>query len=224
MIKSIVCDVLDEEDPKVQQNLIWAWAITAREPGTKTLLLTIFLPVSENDKLEVKQTRNLRSFTINIDVLVTPTSIPTALPTFTPRPPTPTPTPTPSVIERVGNTLIDDSATTISALLSFLIGGGTLLIAILSYRRQKNQAGPETPAILDNRVQLFLLQILDEYFSEQELRDLCFQLGIDYDDLPFSGQRNKARELIAYATRQGRLKKLSDEVRKERPHLFSQDM
>jgi hypothetical protein len=39
-----------------------------------------------------------------------------------------------------------------------------------------------------------LRQILTERFDESELRTLCFDLGIDYDDLPGSGKVDKARD------------------------------
>jgi hypothetical protein len=46
-----------------------------------------------------------------------------------------------------------------------------------------------------------LRQILATRFSESELRTLCFDLGIDYDDLPGQEKASKARELIAYLER-----------------------
>jgi hypothetical protein len=34
--------------------------------------------------------------------------------------------------------------------------------------------------------------------DDEELRTLCTDLGIDYDDLPAIGCENKARELVAH--------------------------
>jgi len=53
-----------------------------------------------------------------------------------------------------------------------------------------------------------LRQILVTRFDAGELRTLCFDLGIDYDDLPGEGKANKARELVAYLNRRGRISEL----------------
>jgi serine/threonine protein kinase len=46
-----------------------------------------------------------------------------------------------------------------------------------------------------------LRRILDKRFDEGELQNLCFDLDISYDDLPATGQENKARELLDYLER-----------------------
>ncbi len=46
-----------------------------------------------------------------------------------------------------------------------------------------------------------LRQNLIDRFSEEELRDLCFDLGVDYESLPAQGKAGKARELIAHLDR-----------------------
>jgi len=77
--------------------------------------------------------------------------------------------------------------------------------------------------------QIQMLQLLSEYFDEGELRTLCFVLQISYDDLPGSGKLNKARELIDYLDRHGRLSELASkgfELRSDinwgRAHMDSQ--
>lgn len=62
-----------------------------------------------------------------------------------------------------------------------------------------------------------LLQNLTAFFSLDELQTLCFDLGIDFDDLPGTGKVNKARELIAFLERRGNLAKLVAEARRQRP-------
>jgi len=42
-------------------------------------------------------------------------------------------------------------------------------------------------------------------FSKEELRDLCFDLGVKYDDLPGEGAAAKAREVVKYLERQCRI-------------------
>jgi len=63
-----------------------------------------------------------------------------------------------------------------------------------------------------------LRQIVTQYFSAGELRTLCFDLGVDYDDLPGAGKTNKARELISYLQRRDRLPELVEMIRQLRPN------
>jgi len=63
-----------------------------------------------------------------------------------------------------------------------------------------------------------LLHQLEATFDEEEARTLCFELGIEYDDLGGRGRRAKLRELIACAERNGRLPDLVELVRQYRPH------
>lgn len=50
-----------------------------------------------------------------------------------------------------------------------------------------------------------LLKFLREKFSDHELRDLCFELAIDYESLGGEGKVAKARELVAFCERRDRL-------------------
>lgn len=45
-------------------------------------------------------------------------------------------------------------------------------------------------------------------YDEEELRTLCADLGVNYDDLPAQGRAGKARELVGRLDRQGRLLEL----------------
>jgi len=62
-----------------------------------------------------------------------------------------------------------------------------------------------------------LLQLVDFHFDEEELRELCFYLGIDYDNLPALGKINKVRELILHLLRRGRLSVLIQTAKDLRP-------
>jgi signal transduction histidine kinase len=64
-----------------------------------------------------------------------------------------------------------------------------------------------------------LRETIHAAFNKSEMKDLCFDLGLDYDELPEGGTRDKARELIAYHQRRGRLAELLDACRKQRPNL-----
>jgi len=45
-------------------------------------------------------------------------------------------------------------------------------------------------------------------FNDDELRTLCFRLGVDYDDLGGTAKSGKARELVLYMKRKRRLQEL----------------
>ena len=66
-----------------------------------------------------------------------------------------------------------------------------------------------------------LRQLLSKRFSDGELRTLCFDLGVAYEDLPGSGKADKARELVDYMDRHERL---ADLVRVGRQYVTGRSM
>ena len=64
-----------------------------------------------------------------------------------------------------------------------------------------------------------LRQVLDERFDVGELRTFCFDLGIDYDNLPGERKADKARELISYLERHNRLSHLVVLGKARRPDI-----
>ncbi len=66
-----------------------------------------------------------------------------------------------------------------------------------------------------------LRKTLSTRFGLEELRTLCFDLGIDYDDLPGEGKPAKARELIIHLERCHRVPELEDLIREEYPSRIS---
>ncbi len=69
--------------------------------------------------------------------------------------------------------------------------------------------------------QLTLRRALDDGYNTDELRDLCFELGIDYEDLPGETQSAKARELVLFAKRHNLTAQLVAVVMAARPHLLA---
>ncbi len=65
----------------------------------------------------------------------------------------------------------------------------------------------------------FLLELLANRFDKEELQTLCFKLEIDFDDLKGEGKEAKARELIYYCQRHGKLDVLIDGIIHQRPDL-----
>ena len=64
-----------------------------------------------------------------------------------------------------------------------------------------------------------LHKLLMEHFDQGELKTLCLYMGVDYDILNGEGKANKARELVQYLERRGRITELKNEVTKQRPHI-----
>ncbi len=64
-----------------------------------------------------------------------------------------------------------------------------------------------------------LYDALTQYFSKGELADLAWDMNIDYEEIPGDTKSAKARELIAYSQRRGRLDELSQQVHKRRPFI-----
>jgi hypothetical protein len=64
-----------------------------------------------------------------------------------------------------------------------------------------------------------LRQILEKRFNKGELRTFCFELGVDYDNLPGEGKANKARELVEYAERHSLIHRLITTGKRLRPDI-----
>jgi hypothetical protein len=58
---------------------------------------------------------------------------------------------------------------------------------------------------------------MEQKFSLEEVKSLCFEMGIDFESLPGEGKGAKIRELIAFCQRRGRTEELAERVRAERP-------
>jgi hypothetical protein len=67
--------------------------------------------------------------------------------------------------------------------------------------------------------QVSLLYLINEHFDIEEFRTLCYDLGVDHDNLRGEGKIPKIRELLRWMERRGRLEELVDAVRRLRPHL-----
>lgn len=64
-----------------------------------------------------------------------------------------------------------------------------------------------------------LRQVLTQYYSEGELRTMCFDMGIDYESVGGRGKAEKVVELVAYAQRYGRLDQFAAYVRQTRDFI-----
>jgi hypothetical protein len=64
-----------------------------------------------------------------------------------------------------------------------------------------------------------LHRLLDQYFSLEEIRTLCFDLGVDYESVRGEGKSARIRELILALGRNGRLPELIGLVQEQRRHV-----
>jgi hypothetical protein len=91
------------------------------------------------------------------------------------------------------------------------------LISTLEY--QAEHQPPRADLYADRETLGLLLENLKTYFSLSELQDLCFDLGIDYENLDGTSKGDKARELIEYAQRTDHLVELIEACRIRRPSV-----
>ncbi|MBP6016163.1 MAG: toll/interleukin-1 receptor domain-containing protein [Candidatus Promineofilum sp.] len=67
-----------------------------------------------------------------------------------------------------------------------------------------------------------LHQFLIDHFSLDELKTLCFNLGIEFDDLGGDGRAGKARELVLVMQRRLRVDHLIAHLSQARPEAYRQ--
>jgi len=65
---------------------------------------------------------------------------------------------------------------------------------------------------------VWLLTFICDRYDEAELKALAFDLNVDYGKLPSRGRRSKARDLISYLVRRGRLDELIGLLKQDRPN------
>lgn len=77
---------------------------------------------------------------------------------------------------------------------------------------------PPDTVIADNH----LYSVLDRAFSLAEIQELCYELGIDFENLPGQTKQIIARQLISYCRRRNRVANLVDRVLILRPNWLVQ--
>jgi hypothetical protein len=89
--------------------------------------------------------------------------------------------------------------------------------AVLASVRQADETWAQKA--IDRESLTTLRQLLAVRFSEGELRTLCFDLGVGYEDLVGEGKADKARELVAYLERRKRIPDLIRIGERSRPDI-----
>jgi Effector-associated domain 7 len=77
---------------------------------------------------------------------------------------------------------------------------------------------PELSSI-NNAQARALVPLLNDYFSNSDIDSLCFELGIDDEQLRGQTKDEKARSLVKYVEQRGRLADLKQLMRVARPNL-----
>ncbi len=99
----------------------------------------------------------------------------------------------------------------------FRINGAVFAFWIRSYAGKIVLDGRKGTAPLQHNIDpVALRHALVNYFDLEELRTLCFDIGVDFDELKGEGKGGKARELVAYWLHQGDLSLLAEAIRRER--------
>lgn len=138
------------------------------------------------------------------------------------------PTPQVSISPQAANLLIEHNYTIsnvreLQDLLQqtvLLLGGdGTILPEHLPLLQKKSADQDQlTPTHLQ-KDSASLRHFLYRYFNETELKDLCFDLQIDYESLPGDNKQDRAREIVAYVNRHGRVIELVKLCYQLRPNV-----
>ena len=81
-----------------------------------------------------------------------------------------------------------------------------------------------TKGILTKERRIELRRILDELFNMGELRGLCFDMHIDFEELAGATKPEKVIALIEFCERRGRISELETKVYTLRPNASLEDM
>lgn len=65
-------------------------------------------------------------------------------------------------------------------------------------------------------------QLMTEHLGEEDLINMCYDLGIDYESLPGQGKAAKTRELLLFAQRRGKDKDLLNYFLAIRPNVLGE--
>lgn len=92
-------------------------------------------------------------------------------------------------------------------------------VLLLFHLAWRHLSAPTKDVVVIGRGLAPLRQNITVRFSDQEIRTLCFDLDVDYEDLPGEGKESKVRELIAYMRRRDRIPELVNYCCEQRPSV-----
>lgn len=87
-------------------------------------------------------------------------------------------------------------------------------------RNERREELSRAAAVKQEETEIALVsRYIDEFFNENELGNLAFDMGVKYENLPGVAKDRKGRELVDYMRRHGRLYALVEMCREKRPHV-----
>jgi hypothetical protein len=105
----------------------------------------------------------------------------------------------------------------ISLLADQLEGSGLALPQdVREYLRQRLN---RRPVSANPELVVLIQHALSQFFDRDELNQLSFELGVEFDNLPGSTREAKARELVQFVDRRGQLEILVEHIREMRPNV-----
>ena len=90
-------------------------------------------------------------------------------------------------------------------------------LSIKASDQESSSSLVETQSIVDQSSRLRLLNTIYNSFTIDELREVCFILAVDYEDIPGSTKRPKIFGLIEYCNRRGQVSELIKALARDRP-------
>ena len=114
----------------------------------------------------------------------------------------------------------------LSSILTIIVicGAIGLIIAFLMYRVNLSKKLKDTAEDQQREErQIKLRQTLDEFFTLSELRGLCFDMNIDFENLGGETKSDKVVALIEFCKHRGRTSELEAKVSELRPNASQED-
>lgn len=71
--------------------------------------------------------------------------------------------------------------------------------------------------------QAFYFDVLTNLFSDDDLIELCFDLGIDYELLSGSSKIGKSAAMMKWAKNNNKSRRLYELIKEKRPFIFDED-
>lgn len=88
----------------------------------------------------------------------------------------------------------------------------------ISKAQQMFQQQKSVPLTTSSNIMQTLRDNMNAYFNMSEIHSLCFDLGIEFEELSGDTRSDKVKALISFMQRHGRLDELIKLVQQQRPH------
>lgn len=75
------------------------------------------------------------------------------------------------------------------------------------------------PIVADSETVVLVQHALNQFFDLGELRQLAFEVGVEFDNLQGNRKEDKARELVLFVDRRGQLEMLVQQIGLMRPNV-----